>query len=147
MSTILAKISKLTKYKKTIAGVLRELLPEDFGVYDSLDEITADLLPCVVISFDKGVRFESLASKLYDAKAQMTVDMFLPLSEESLMSGSDNLSEILTCGLINDEKIRQICPFIDIHEISAQNLPGEHRMRIVMHDFLLSFLWTPEYDS
>lgn len=126
------KIAKLTKYKQAIADIIRESLPEIPHIYDSLDEISPDMLPCLVLSFDKGIRYESLADKTYEATARLSIDIFLPL--ESIQA-SDALSERLLRILLKKNEN------ITIQEVAAQNLPGEKHTRVIMHDFEMKFLY------
>ncbi len=126
------KTAKLTKYKQAIADIIRESLPEIPQIYDSLDEISPDMIPCLVLSFDKGVRYEQLADKTYEATARLSIDIFLPLESIQI---SDALSERLLQILLKN------IDSITIQEVSAQNLPGERHTRVIMHDFEMKFIY------
>ena len=144
MSTTLAKPATLTGYKQAVAQCLREILKDEFDVYDSLDEISPDLLPCVVLSFDKGVRFEGLAEETYEAKAHLSLDLFFGLSSEVTIQTSDRLSEEILSKILSDQRLNEMCHEIIPDEISAHNIVGEHKVRVVLLDFTLSFLWSPQ---
>lgn len=144
MFTISEKLAMLTKFKNAIAESLRSWIPTSFEIFDSLDEVRAELLPCAVISFDKGVNFDALYENVYECSASLTVDLFLSLNEEIPISASDKLSETLSKNLLLDPALRDMCQSIELKETSAQNFTGEHQLRILFHDFMLKFLWSPD---
>ncbi|MFK7822782.1 MAG: hypothetical protein AB8G05_01395 [Oligoflexales bacterium] len=135
-------MSRIARLKFLAESALKEVLP-GFRFADSEESVGASKTPLVALSSDAGTDFETTDYGTIRGRTSLKVDVYLCLGRDlgiKTKEDTDTLQNKVRKSIVNDKDICREYLKAWCSKIMAMDIPGENNLRVLCHDFEVSWL-------
>ena len=134
-------MNKIPRLKILLESSLKKVLP-DLRFSDSEESVNASKAPLITFSSDAGTSFELSSYGTTKGKTIVKVDVYLCLGRDLGMStkaDTDALQDKIRKTIINNADLCREYSKVWCSKIMAVDIPGENKLRVLCHDFEVSW--------
>ena len=135
-------MSKVARLKELVRIALARQFPE-IKMVDSEDEANAKKSPLISFSADAGTEFEKASYGTVIGKTSLKLDVYLCVGrdlEAKNKADTDAIQEKIRKTVLADADILNEFSELNCSKIMAMDIPGENGLRVLCHDFEVSWL-------
>ena len=135
-------MSKVARLKELVCAALAKQFP-DIKMVDSEDEANAKKSTLISFSADAGTEFEKESYGSVIGRTSLKIDVYLCVGrdlEAKNKADTDAIQEKVRKTILADADIINEFSELNCSKIMAIDIPGENGLRVLCHDFEVSWL-------
>ena len=135
-------MNKVARLKELVSTALARQFP-DIKIVDSEDEANAKKSPLISFSADAGTEFKRASYGTVIGKTSLKLDVYLCVGrdlEAKNKADTDAIQEKIRKTVLADSDILNEFSELNCSKIMAMDIPGENGLRVLCHDFEVSWL-------